>query len=518
PPAPGSSKSVCRPFRVGGYTVGVVQPRLLPLLRAHPEVFQLTDGTPGHVGFSDHLVTFEQRSRALEDVLRHWRERELFDCLKKWRNEKYPVMSSFSDPPLLNIERSAVGLFGIKSYGVHVNGFVCHEDGTMSMWIGRRTHSKETYPGRLDNLVNHSLLPAFHYPPSPSPPSRLTAGPYESASDGQTVSWAVWPVKSSGYPFQTLTHILETKPNQTKQKQKQVQEFATLHVEGVHPAQELQDTFSPQPAPDHRLLLEIPGGGLEGRSSVFPLCTGQGEQAQWRVPPKDYISHEAPRQRNTPPEEGAKFERRPFWRLPIDHSHKLLRNKQKPLHILFQQAAICPPHPPPRAFYRETGGHSAPPPACYTATGGRNRLQNEGKPDLGSWGREGGPGNVRSWYRPDPLHRCCLVPCFNDSSLSLPPQWGNGSYTYEDEAGVFPECQFVYDLEVPAGFEPTVGDGEVLEFYLWPLDQVRETLAGPEFKPNCAMVALDFLIRRGILHADNERHYHQFVEGLHREL
>ncbi|GCB83125.1 hypothetical protein scyTo_0023642, partial [Scyliorhinus torazame] len=27
----------------------------------------------------------------------------------------------------------------------------------MSMWVGRRTESKETYPGRLDNLVAGGL-------------------------------------------------------------------------------------------------------------------------------------------------------------------------------------------------------------------------------------------------------------------------------------------------------------------------------------------------------------------------
>lgn len=48
------------------------------------------------------------------------------------------------------------------------------------------------------------------------------------------------------------------------------------------------------------------------------------------------------------------------------------------------------------------------------------------------------------------------------------------SYTYEgSDGGIYPECQFVYDLELPEEFVPQVGDGEVQEFYLWSLDKVR---------------------------------------------
>lgn len=46
------------------------------------------------------------------------------------------------------------------------------------------------------------------------------------------------------------------------------------------------------------------------------------------------------------------------------------------------------------------------------------------------------------------------------------------SYTYEDEEGVYAESQFVFDLELPLEFKPTVGDGEVQDFYLLPIDKV----------------------------------------------
>ncbi len=46
------------------------------------------------------------------------------------------------------------------------------------------------------------------------------------------------------------------------------------------------------------------------------------------------------------------------------------------------------------------------------------------------------------------------------------------SYTYYDEEGVFAESQFVFDLELPLDFKPTVGDKEVQDFYLLPIEKV----------------------------------------------
>ncbi|CAL9703735.1 unnamed protein product [Knipowitschia caucasica] len=92
------------------------------------------------------------------------------------------------------------------------------------------------------------------------------------------------------------------------------------------------------------------------------------------------------------------------------------------------------------------------------------------------------------------------------------------SYTYDDDDGVFAETQFVFDLEVPPDFTPTPGDGEVQDFYLLPIHQVRELLATEDFKPNSAMVVLDFLIRHSLIHPDKEPFYQEFVSGLHHRL
>lgn len=48
---------------------------------------------------------------------------------------------------------SSAGLFGVKRYGVHVNGYTVGKDGEVSMWLARRSATKQTYPGLLDNVV-----------------------------------------------------------------------------------------------------------------------------------------------------------------------------------------------------------------------------------------------------------------------------------------------------------------------------------------------------------------------------
>jgi isopentenyldiphosphate isomerase len=72
--------------------------------------------------------------------------------VKGRRNEYYPVGTGFAAPPLLAMERAAIPHFGVRAYGVHMNGYVRKRDG-IHMWIGRRAKDKHTYPGMLDNTV-----------------------------------------------------------------------------------------------------------------------------------------------------------------------------------------------------------------------------------------------------------------------------------------------------------------------------------------------------------------------------
>lgn len=103
----------------------------------------------------------------------------------------------------------------------------------------------------------------------------------------------------------------------------------------------------------------------------------------------------------------------------------------------------------------------------------------------------------------------------------------NGTVTYiyirEARAGgedglIQPECQYVYDLELPTDVVCKPNDSEVECFYLWSVDEVKEHLAQGEFKPNCALVMLDFFVRHGILRKENEEDFEEIKRRLHRKL
>ena len=70
----------------------------------------------------------------------------------KWRNEVFAVSSRWGAPPVFSLDRGAVSFFGVRAYGVHMNGYRREKDGVW-LWIGRRSPVKLVSPGKLDNLV-----------------------------------------------------------------------------------------------------------------------------------------------------------------------------------------------------------------------------------------------------------------------------------------------------------------------------------------------------------------------------
>jgi isopentenyldiphosphate isomerase len=90
------------------------------------------------------------------------------------------------------------------------------------------------------------------------------------------------------------------------------------------------------------------------------------------------------------------------------------------------------------------------------------------------------------------------------------------SYCKEVPEGLKPDVQFVCDLELPSNFEPRPVDGEVEAFYLWPIDKVMDVVANTtEFKFNCALVIIDFLVRRGFV-APGDPDYLEIAQSLRR--
>jgi isopentenyldiphosphate isomerase len=135
-----------RPFSVAGHIVGHVRLDRVERLRAFPETFIIS---PDHIALAPGLDDFASRSTAMEEVLGVLRDEGAF---QGWRGEYFPVMREWGDEPLMQVERATAPWFGIRSWGVHINGVV-RRDGGLHMWIARRARGKPTYSGMLDNMV-----------------------------------------------------------------------------------------------------------------------------------------------------------------------------------------------------------------------------------------------------------------------------------------------------------------------------------------------------------------------------
>ncbi|CAH0026187.1 unnamed protein product [Clonostachys rhizophaga] len=81
-----------------------------------------------------------------------------------------------------------------------------------------------------------------------------------------------------------------------------------------------------------------------------------------------------------------------------------------------------------------------------------------------------------------------------------------------------PECQYVYELPVPADLVCKPNDNEVEAFQLLTVGDIMAALARREFKPNSALVMLDFMIRHGVVTSENEKDYLEIMARLHRRL
>lgn len=91
---------------------------------------------------------------------------------------------------------------------------------------------------------------------------------------------------------------------------------------------------------------------------------------------------------------------------------------------------------------------------------------------------------------------------------------GAVSYRCERDEGLRDDVLFVYDLELPAAFQPVNTDGELEWFQLWPFaDVLARVRDSDDFKFNVALAIIDFAVRHGVLTPD-EPDYQAIVEGL----
>ncbi|NKJ51357.1 DUF4743 domain-containing protein [Burkholderia sp. SG-MS1] len=143
------------PFWIGAEQVGWIRASDVPLLTRWPDVFDI-DSNSRHVrvALAAAFDTVERRSAALGSVIGALAAE---GRIPGWRNETYAIRNAFDAPPLAYIERAASRFFGTMTYAVHLNGVVEYahgaQKGAPQLWIARRSDTKATDPGMLDNVV-----------------------------------------------------------------------------------------------------------------------------------------------------------------------------------------------------------------------------------------------------------------------------------------------------------------------------------------------------------------------------
>ena len=135
-----------RPWVIEGRALGLIRHDLARRLADFPEVFQVGDRA---VLLSPDLADAAARTQAVAEVVSRLAEAGEVGAR---HGESYAVTRRWGDPPALTLDRGAVPDFGVRGFGVHMNGLVERPDG-LHLWVAKRAKTKRSAPGKLDHLV-----------------------------------------------------------------------------------------------------------------------------------------------------------------------------------------------------------------------------------------------------------------------------------------------------------------------------------------------------------------------------
>ena len=140
-----------RPLAAAGQVIGYVSSGLAGIILGHGDAIQ-ADGDG--LRLNARLDSVDVRSAAIAGLVG---DLAAAGHIPNLRGEMYPVAAAYGDAALFAIDRAAVPPFGIRGYGVHVNGFQRNQSGQIHMWIARRGANQILCPGMLDNMVAGGL-------------------------------------------------------------------------------------------------------------------------------------------------------------------------------------------------------------------------------------------------------------------------------------------------------------------------------------------------------------------------
>lgn len=163
------------PFWIETSIVGYLRPRLRDRLADFPDVFRVESQ-----GVEILAADMASRTESLESIV----PTLVGDgFIAGTVGEPYAVVAELNGPPLMAIDRGAVEAFGTIATGFHLNGITGDD-----MWIARRSRTKMTFPGQLDNMV------AGGWPMGLSPEENLVKECGEEAGISAEVALQAKPV------------------------------------------------------------------------------------------------------------------------------------------------------------------------------------------------------------------------------------------------------------------------------------------------------------------------------------
>lgn len=134
-----------RPFVVDGERVGSVDRTHLGALEGRSHWLEVRESAVVLTAAAD------DREAVLAELNDQLRELGL---IRGWRDEAFPLLSPSTGRVMAVFERASARFWGTLTLGAHCNGWVAAESGEPQwLWIARRSLTKATDPGKLDNLI-----------------------------------------------------------------------------------------------------------------------------------------------------------------------------------------------------------------------------------------------------------------------------------------------------------------------------------------------------------------------------
>lgn len=157
---PSTIQDLLLPFYCDHQILGYLHPTFAQKLTPYSNTFQYCDTTNRRRGLKFvpevEALSLSDRTAAVHKVSQSLRDQE--GLFTGWRSEMLTVAADFSSSPSFLLERVVIPFFGVKAYGVHINGYTTttsrREDGEIDgLWIAKRSLTKPTWPGLLDHIA-----------------------------------------------------------------------------------------------------------------------------------------------------------------------------------------------------------------------------------------------------------------------------------------------------------------------------------------------------------------------------